>query len=197
MSTDAPANFKPVKLGEREVILAVGGSDLQARMTRGALINKQTQIQEFCLNPNEASGETVETMKELMRTCSHIATHPYLIIVPPLANADLPESREAEYLTASSGKFVALGKILDALKGGKEVKIGIVVQNAKGMDLVEGFLRGRKIRVTRTDGQGMREQQVTELRGGPNIILVLGGRVGSRAIVVILLHYPSLILESR
>ena len=132
-------------------------------MTRGVLVNKQSQIQQFCLNSMEASDELTETMKILMTTCSAIATHPYLIITPPLANAELPETKEAEYLVASSGKFVALGKLLDSLRGDKEVKVGIVVQYTKGMDLLEGFLRGKGIRVKRTDGAGVREHQTVDI----------------------------------
>jgi len=177
-------NLKLVPLGEGEQIFAVAGSELQQRMTKGVLVNKQTQIQEFCINPADASDEMVESMKGLMKTCSEIATHPYLIITPPLANAELPEPKEAEYLVASSGKFVALGKILDTLKGDKEIRIGIVVQDAKGMDLLEGFLRGREIRVRRSDGNSMREQQILETRGGPTVTLVMGGTAGARAIVV-------------
>jgi hypothetical protein len=184
LSTTDLSNLKLVNLGEREKILAVSGSELQSRMTRGVLINKQSQIQQFCLNSTEASDQLTETMKTLMTTCSAIATHPYLIITPPLANAELPEAREAEYLVASSGKFVALGKLLDALQGDKEVKIGIVVQNTKGMELLEGFIRGKGIRVKRADGAGVREQQTVESRGGANVILVLGGKAGARAIVV-------------
>lgn len=184
LSTADLSNLKLVNLGEREKIFAVSGTELQSRMTRGVLVNKQAQIQEYCLNPTEASEELVGCMKILMSICSAIATHPYLIITPPLANAELPETREAEYLVASSGKFVALGNILESLRGDKEIKIGIVVQNTKGMDLLEGFLRGRGIRVKRTDGAGVREQQSFESRGGANVTLVLGGRAGARAIVV-------------
>jgi len=164
-------------------------------MTRGLLINKQTQIQEFCLNPTEASDDAVQEMKNLIKTCSDLATHPYLIITPPLSNAELPEPKEAEYLVAASGKFVALGKILDALKGDKEFKIGLVIQDVKGMELLEGFLRGKSIRVQRTDGNSMREQQVLESRGGPNVTLVLGGKAGSRALVVYM-ELTMLIAES-
>ena len=153
-------------------------------MTRGVLINKQAQIQQFCLNPLDASDELVATMKTLMSTCSAVATHPYLIIAPPLANADLDEAKEAEYLMSSSGKFAALGKILDALQSDKETKVGIIVQTVKGMDMLEGFLRGRNIRVKRTDGASVREQQNVQARGGPTATLVLGGKAGARAIVV-------------
>lgn len=177
-------DLKLVTLGEREKILAVSGSQLQSRMTKGVLINKQTQIQQFCLNPVDATDGLTQSMGVLIRTCSDIATHPYLIITPPLANADLPEAKEAEYLTASSGKFVALGKLLDSLQGDREIKVGIVIGQAKGMDLLEGFLRGKGIRVNRTDGATVREQQVLESRNGPNVTLVLGGRLGARAIVV-------------
>lgn len=127
-------------------------------------------------------------MKVLMSTCSAVATHPYLIIAPPLANADLDEAKEAEYLMSSSGKFAALGHILDALQGDKETKVGIMIQDVKGMDMLEGFLRGRKVRVKRTDGAGLREQQDVQSRGGPNVTLVLGGKAGARAIVVIPPH---------
>ena len=178
------SNLKLVRLGEREKILAVSGSELQSRMTKGVLVNKQAQIQEFCLNPTNASDELTTTMKDLMATCSEIATHPYLIITPPLANAELPERREAEYLVASSGKFVALGKILHSLQNEKEVKVGIVVQNTKGVDLLEGFLRGNGIKVKRSDGAGVREHQQVESRTGANVTLVLGGRAGARAILV-------------
>jgi hypothetical protein len=153
-------------------------------MTKGVLYKKQAQIQQFCLNPTEASKELMESMKELMMTCSVIATHPYLIITPPLANADLPESKEAEYIIAASRKFVALGKILDCLRSDKEIKIGVVVQHVKGMDLLEGFLRGKGIKVRRADGAGVREQQHIESRVGANVTLILGGRAGARAIVV-------------
>lgn len=121
-----------------------------------------------------------------MSTCSAVATHPYLIIAPPLANADLDEAKEAEYLMSSSGKFAALGKILDALRSDKETKVGIMVQDVKGMDMLEGFLRGRNIRVRRTDGESVREQQNVQSRGGPDITIVLGGKAGARAIVVFL-----------
>ena len=184
LSTADLSNLKLVNLGQGEKILAVSGSALQARMTRGVLINKQAQIQQFCLNPIDASEELVATMKTLMSTCSDVATHPYLIIAPPLANADLDEAKEAEYLMSSSGKFGALGKILEALQGDKEIKVGIIVQSVKGMDILEGFLRGRKIRVKRTDGASVREQQNITGRGGPTVTLVLGGKAGARAIVV-------------
>jgi SNF2 family DNA or RNA helicase len=185
LSTADLSNLKLVNLGEGEKILAVSGSVLQSRMTRGVLINKQAQIQQFCLNPIDASDELVATMKTLISTCSAVATHPYLIIAPPLANADLDEAKEAEYLMSSSGKFAALGKILDALQSDKETKVGIIVQTVKGMDLLEGFLRGRNIRVKRTDGASVREQQNVQSRGGPTATLVLGGKAGARAIVVI------------
>jgi hypothetical protein len=123
-------------------------------------------------------------MKTLMSKCSGIATHPYLVITPPVANAELPDEKEAKYLVASSGKFVALGKLLDALKGDKEVKVGIVVEDVKGVELIDGFLRGRGIRVRRTDGAGVRGVQTGDLRGGPSVTIVLGGKAGSRAIVV-------------
>jgi Class II histone deacetylase complex subunits 2 and 3 len=183
-TTASLSNLKLVNLGEREMILAVSGTELQSRMTRGVLINKQAQIQKFCLNPTGASKELTEAMKILMTTCSAIATHPYLIITPPLANSDLAEPKEAEYIVASSGKFVALGRILDSLRGDKEIKIGIVVQHVKGMELLEGFLRGKGIRAIRSDGAGVREQQVIESRSGANVTLVIGGKTGARAIVV-------------
>lgn len=189
LSTVDLSNLKLVNLGEGEKILAVSGSALQSRMTRGVLINKQAQIQQFCLNPIDSSEELVTTMKVLMNTCSAVATHPYLIIAPPLANAELDEAKEAEYLMSSSGKFTALGKILDALQGDGEIKVGIMVQDVKGMDMLEGFLRGRKIRVTRTDGASVREQQHVQSRGGPNVTLVLGGKAGARAIVVFSLKH--------
>lgn len=183
-SAECLSQLTLVTLGEEEHIFAVSASELQQRMTRGVLINKQTQIQEFCLRPIEASEEMVQSMKSLMKTCSDLATHPYLIITPPLANADLPEPKEAEYLVVASGKFVALGRILDALKGEKEFKIGIVIESAKGTELLEGFLRGKSIPVRRTDGNSVRDQQIVEGRGGPNVTLVLGGKAGARAIVV-------------
>jgi hypothetical protein len=107
-----------------------------------------------------------------------------MIITPPLANAELPEQREAEYLGSSSGKFVALGRILEALSGDKEVRIGIVVEDVKEMDLLEGFLRGRGVRVRRTDSAGVRGQQLVDTRGGANCTLVISGKAGARSIVV-------------
>jgi hypothetical protein len=176
--------LKKVTLAEAEHVFAVGASELQQRMTRGVLVNKQQEIEKFCTDPARAPLELMESMKSLMRTCTDIATHPYLIITPPLANAGLPEPKEAEYLIASSGKFVALSRILDALQGEKETRIGIVVQNTKGMELLEGFLRGKSIRVNRTDGNSERERQILEGRGGPNVSLVLGGKAGARSLVV-------------
>jgi hypothetical protein len=156
-------------------------------MTKGVLINKQQEIQDFCADAAAASDDLVTSMKTLISTCSDIATHPYLIITPPVANADLPETKEASYLIASSGKFVALGKLLDALQRDKEVKLGIVVQDVKGVELLDGFLRGKGIRVKRSDGAGVRGVQTGGIRG-PNVTLVLGGKAGSRAIVVSLLE---------
>lgn len=190
-STANLANLRLVTLGENEKILAVQGSELQSRMSRGVLINRQAQIRAFCLSPVDASDEAVSEMKEVVSTCSDIATHPYLVIMPPLAKADLPEEKEAEYLIAASGKFVALGKILDALKEGGEVKVGIIVGSARGMDLVQGFVRGKGIKITRTDGAGVRDPQIVESRGGPTVLLVLGGKAGARAIVV----RPKILLE--
>ena len=178
------SNLKLVDLGPREKILAVAGSELQSRMTKGVLINRQGDIQAFCLNPVEADPKVVESMRSLMGTCSAIATHPYMIITPPLANAELPEDREAEYLVASSGKFVALGMLMDQLQGDKEIKVGIMAQDVKLIDLLEGFLRGKGIRVRRSDGSSVRGNQPVVPRGRPNVTLVLSGRAGSRAIVV-------------
>jgi hypothetical protein len=178
------SNLQLVTLGDREKILAVSGSELQSRMTRGVINNKQSDIQAFCLNPVDADDALLERMRTLMETCSTIATHPYMIITPPLANSELPEDKEAEYLVAASGKFVALGSILNQLRADKEIKVGIVIQDVKGVDLLEGFLRGRKIRVRRTDGSSVREIQAVEGRGGPNVTLVIGGKAGARAIVV-------------
>ena len=158
-------------------------------MSRGVLINRQAEIRAFCLNAEDASEETVEAMKGVVEQCSDIATHPYLVITPPLANADLPERKEAEYLVAASGKFVALGGILDALREGGEGRVGIVVGSVRGMDLVEGFVRGKDIKVVRTDGAGMRDPQVVETRG-LTVSLVLGGLAGSRALVVSPPHSP-------
>jgi len=185
LSTEHLRNMKLVQLGELEMILGVPATELQVRMTRGVLINKQKEIQEFCLNPNEANEQIVEIMKDVVETCSAIATHPYLIITPPLANAELPEPREAEYVIASSGKFSVLAKILDALKGDKEIKIAVVVESAKGLELLEGFLRGKDIRVRRSEGGSVRSQQLVEGRGGPSVLLVLGGKAGFRAMVVL------------
>jgi hypothetical protein len=173
-----------VDLGDREKVFPVAGSELQYRMTRGVIHNRQDDIKAYCLDPDAADETLRERMRALMATCSAIATHPYLIITPPLANAELPESREAEYLVASSGKFVALGLLLDQLRGDKEIKIGIVVHDIKGIDLLEGFLRGKGIRVLRTDGTSVREAQAGTSRGGPNVQLVLGGKAGFRALVV-------------
>jgi len=183
-STDNLTNLKLVTLGERESILAVSATALQTRLTRGILINKQTQIQEFCSNAADASDELIASIKELVENCSRLATHPYMIITPPLANAELPEEKEAEYLGSSSGKFVALGRILEALSGDKEVRIGIVVEDVKEMDLLEGFLRGRGVRVRRTDSAGVRGQQTIESRGGANCTLVISGKAGARSMVV-------------
>ena len=183
-STTDIASLRLVTLGENEKILAVQGSELQSRMSRGVITNRELQIREFCLNSESANDETVAEMKRVISTCSDIATHPYLVITPPLANADLPEKKEAEYLVAVSGKFMALGKILDSLKDGEEVRVGIMIGSPRGMDLVEGFLRGKGVKVTRTDGAGVRDPQVVESRGGPNVTLVLGGKAGARAIVV-------------
>jgi hypothetical protein len=177
-------NLKLVTLGEGESILAVSATALQTRLTRGILINKQTQIQEFCSNAGDASEDLIASIKELVENCSRLATHPYMIITPPLANAELPEQREAEYLGSSSGKFVALGRILEALSGDKEVRIGIVVEDVKEMDLLEGFLRGRGVRVRRTDSAGVRGQQLVDTRGGANCTLVISGKAGARSIVV-------------
>jgi hypothetical protein len=184
VSTENLTNLKLVTLGEGESILAVSATALQTRLTRGILINKQTQIQEFCSNAADASEDLIASIKELVENCSRLATHPYMIITPPLANAELPEQREAEYLGSSSGKFVALGRILEALSGDKEVRIGIVVEDVKEMDLLEGFLRGRGVRVRRTDAAGVRGQQLVEGRGGANCTLVISGKAGARSIVV-------------
>ena len=184
MSTERLANLKLVTLGEGEYILAVSATELQTRLTRGILIKKQTQIQEFCSNPLEASEELTASIKGLIENCSRLATHPYMIITPPLANAELPEEKEADYLGSSSGKFVALGRILAALSAEKEVRIAVVVEDVKEMDLVEGFLRGRAARVRRTDSGGVRGQQIIESRGGASVTLVLSGKAGARSIVV-------------
>jgi len=184
MSNANLENLRLVTLGENENILAVQGSELQSRMSRGFIVNRQSQIRAFCLNSESANDEMVAEMKAVVSTCSDIATHPYLVITPPLANADLPEKKEAEYLVAVSGKFAALGKILDSLKDGGDVRVGIMIGTPRGMDLVEGFLRGKGIKVTRTDGAGVRDPQVVESRAGPNVTLVLGGKAGARAIVV-------------
>ena len=184
VSTENLTNLKLVTLGEGESILAVSATALQTRLTRGILINKQTQIQEFCSNAGDASEDLIASIKELVENCSRLATHPYMIITPPLANAELPEQREAEYLGSSSGKFVALGRILEALSGDKEVRIGIVVEDVKEMDLLEGFLRGRGVRVRRTDSAGVRGQQLVDTRGGANCTLVISGKAGARSIVV-------------
>jgi hypothetical protein len=178
------SNLKLVDIGPHEQILAVAGSELQSRMTKGVLVNRQEDIQAFCLNPVEADDAMIEKMRGLMTSCSAIATHPYLIITPPLANAELPEDKEVEYLVASSGKFVALGLLMDQLQGDKEIKVGIVAQDVKLVDLLEGFLRGKGIRVRRTDGSSVRGDQAVQARGGPNVTLVLSGQAGSRAIVV-------------
>jgi Class II histone deacetylase complex subunits 2 and 3 len=178
------SGLKLVALGEKEYILSVPGTELQKRMTKGVLVNKQEEIRAFCNDSAGATEETVESMKILMQTCSDIATHPYAIITPPLANVELPEPKESEYLTVSSGKFIALGSILKSLHQDKEIRIGIVLRNVKAMDLVEGFLRGREIRVRRTDGESFRPQQNLPNARGPTITLVLGGPLGFRAIVV-------------
>lgn len=184
VSTDNLKNLRLVKLGEGESVLAVSATALQTRLTRGILVNKQTQIQEFCSNALDAPDELTSSIKELLENCSRLATHPYLIITPPLANANLPEEKEAEYLGSSSGKFVALGRILGALSGDKEVRVGIVGEDAKEMDLLEGFLRGRGVKVRRTDSAGVRGAQLIDSRGGANVTLVISGKAGARAMVV-------------
>ena len=184
VSTNNLTNLRLVKLGEGESLLAVSATALQTRLTRGILINRQTQIQEFCSNALDASDELTALMKELVENCSRLATHPYMIITPPLANAELPEEKEAEYLGSSSGKFVALGRILDALSEDKEVRVGVVAEDAKEIDLLEGFLRGRGVRVRRTDSAGVRSAQLVDSRGGANVTLVISGKAGARAMVV-------------
>ena len=184
LSPESLSGLKLIQVGEGEHIFAVQGSELQARMTQGVLLNKQKEIQEFCLNPDAASEDLVEAMRELVATCTALATHPYLIITPPLANADMPEAKEAEYLVASSGKFVTLGKIMEEFRGEKNLKIGIVVENAKTVELLEGFIRGKGIKVRRTDGAGVRENQVVDPRTGPTVTIVIGGKAGFNAIVV-------------
>lgn len=176
------SNLRLVTLGENEHILAVSSTPLQARMSRGVVVERQREIRAFCLNAEDTSEETVTQMRGILEHCSSIATHPYSVVIPNLGNVDLPERDEAKYLANASGKFVALGKILDALREGGDGRVGIVVGNARGMEMVEGFVRGKGIKLVRTDGAGMRDPQVVETRG-LTVTLVLGGRAGSRALV--------------
>jgi hypothetical protein len=183
VSSDVLKDLKLIDVGPSEKILAVSATELQSRMTRGVIINKQSEIRNFCLNPT-SDPSLINEMKTLISNCSDIATHPYLVITPHLANSELPEDKESQYLIASSGKFTALGKILDALQGDKSIKIGIVAQHIKTCEFLEGLVRGKGIKCRRSDGASVRESQNLGSRGGPDVLLVLGGKAGFRAMVV-------------
>jgi Class II histone deacetylase complex subunits 2 and 3 len=177
------SNLRLVTLGENEHILAVSATGLQVKMSRGVLGNRHKEIQAFCLNAEDASEETVTEMKDIMERSSEIAMHPFMAITPTLPNTNLSEKDESGFLVAASGKFVALGKILDALQEGGEARVGIMVGSVRGIELVEGFVRGKGIKVIRTDASGVvRDPQVVETRG-LTVTLVQGGKAGSRAIV--------------
>ncbi|RPB12448.1 hypothetical protein P167DRAFT_605614 [Morchella conica CCBAS932] len=114
-----------------------------------SITEKHGEIKRYLSNPHGADAALVDAMQEILANTGKIATHPDLLM-KKIEVSDAAAGKEADYHAAMSSKFVFLRAFLVAVRQ-QHLKIVIVAERGKIIDILEIFLRGIRIAYTRLD----------------------------------------------
>ncbi|GAO49219.1 hypothetical protein G7K_3376-t1 [Saitoella complicata NRRL Y-17804] len=153
--SDASSVLRSICLGFKEYALPLGMTTVQRSTTLREIKENQIAITEYCRDENAASFQLTTDISNLVVRLRRIATHPFTVTGPNWSDS-LSDEEEMEYLCQSSEKFRFLIEWLDTMRN-HDINVVLLAESVV-VDLLEGLLRGKRIRSTRLDVTSMRDE---------------------------------------
>ncbi|KAA8900738.1 class II histone deacetylase complex subunits 2 and 3-domain-containing protein [Sphaerosporella brunnea] len=155
ISNISSSAFGPPILGAMEyaICLPLGHESIndgisQEEVYRQEILKKHADIDVFLSLGEKAAQDVQRSAFDLLRSAALIATHPHLVY--SVAALGVSDEKQAEYHVLMSSKFRFLRDLFAVIKE-ENIKIAIVAENGKLIDMLEIFFRGIKIAHKRLD----------------------------------------------
>ncbi|BFZ59896.1 hypothetical protein YB2330_000918 [Saitoella coloradoensis] len=152
---DASSVLRSIRLGFKEYALPLGMTTVQRSTTLREIKENQIAITEYCRDENAASPQLTADISNMVVRLRRIATHPFTVTGPNWSDS-LSDEEEMEYLCQSSEKFRFLLEWLDTMRN-HDINVVLLAESVV-VDLLEGLLRGKRIRSRRLDVTSMRDE---------------------------------------
>ena len=170
--------LNPVHLGEMEFVIPLS-MNTRVRDQYISTINYYRQAIEDLMRDEVPDQALVEQVREMLRRVNHVTTHVDLDSGDSVTQQQASPEDEAVWAENCSAKFQFLRHLFDCIRD-LDLHVGIVARSGRLLDIVETFLKGRRIVYNRPDTLMRSNPRVAE--GRMEVSLIASGEEGAAAL---------------
>lgn len=167
--------LSPSHLGEMEFVIPLS-MNTRVKDQYISTINYYQQSVQALLKDEVPSDRTREQIRKMLERVNQVSTHIDLDCPREVAQEPQVAHEEALWAENCSSKFKFIRHLFDSVKQ-LDVHIAIVGRSGRLLDILENFLRGRRVRYNRPDT--VSRSNVPVGKGRVNVTLLASGRDGA------------------
>lgn len=167
--------LSPANLGEMEFVIPLS-MNTRVKDQYISTINNYQQAVQALMKDEALNDKTLEQIRKMLERANQITTHIDLDCASQMFQEQQAADEEALWAENCSSKFKFIRHLFDAVKQ-YDVHIAIMAQSGRLLDILETFLRGRRVRYNRPDTVSRSNTAVA--KGRLNVTLLASGLDGA------------------